>query len=156
MSYQRLALSELFNDPFFASLGSPARALMHASDRVRLKRSMPVATRRSEIPVSVVRRGDNLAIHCELPGVALDDISVTVEGERVEIVARRVSKQEGRLLRSERWCGERRRTVQLPFAVAADAVQAHYGEGVLTIDLAAAAKQGERKIQINRKQGGEI
>ncbi len=156
MNYQRLALSELFSDPFFSTLGSQAAALMRATDSARLRPSLQVQPRNQQIPVTVVRRSEGLSIRCEVPGATIEDISVTVDGDRVEIVARRTVTHAGRVLRSERWSGERRRILQLPFAVDSEKVQAQYGKGVLTVDLSATPKQGEKKIQIIRKEGGEL
>ncbi len=156
MNYQRFAFSELFSDPFFSTLGSQAAALMRVTDRARLTPSMQSVRRSEQIPVTVVRRGDTLSIRCEVPGASIEDISVTVDGDRMEIFARRSVKHEGRVLRSERWSGERRRILKLPFAVDGEKVQAQFGRGVLTVDLFVAPKQGEKKIQITRKQEGEV
>ncbi len=156
MNYQKLALSQLFSDPFFSTLGSQAAALMRTSDRARVRPSIQVQPRNQQIPVSVVRRGEGLSIRCEVPGATIEDISVTVDGDRVEIVARRSVTHVGRVLCSERWSGERRRILQLPFAVDGEKVQAHYGKGVLTVDLSATPKQGEKKIQITRKEEGAV
>lgn len=151
MSYQKLALSDLFSAPFFSTLGSQATGFVRATESARLRPSMQVQRRNGQIPVTVVRRAEGLSIRCEVPGASIEDISVTVDGDRVEIVARRSVAHAGRMLRSERWSGERRRILQLPFAVDSEKVQAQYGKGVLTVDLSATPKQGEKKIQIIRK-----
>lgn len=156
MNYQRFAFSELFNDPFFSTLGSQAAALMRTTDRSRPAPSMQVTRRNGQLPVTVVRRNDALLIRCEVPGASIDDISVTVDGDRMEIVAQRSVKHAGRVLRSERWSGERRRVLRLPFAVDGEKVQAQYRRGVLTVDLSVAPKHVEKKIQITRKQEGEV
>ncbi|NAZ76026.1 Hsp20 family protein [Kineococcus sp. T13] len=87
----------------------------------------------------VTRDGDDALVRLELPGVALDDVSVEVErgtlvvrGERRDV---RADDQRGR---SEFRYGAFRRSFSLPVTVAADAVSASYDAGVLTVRVAGA------------------
>ncbi|WP_432524268.1 Hsp20/alpha crystallin family protein [Kineococcus sp. SYSU DK006] len=87
----------------------------------------------------VTRDGDDALVRLELPGVALDDVSVEVErgslvvrGERKDV---RSDDQRGR---SEFRYGSFRRSFSLPSTVAADAVSASYDAGVLTVRVSGA------------------
>jgi HSP20 family protein len=78
----------------------------------------------------------------------MEDLSVSVEGDILEIVAKRRVSHGGRVLHSERHTGEFRRALRLPFEVDGEKVEAHYGKGLLTIELSAQPKKGEKKIEI--------
>lgn len=75
-------------------------------------------------------------IRIELPGVDLKDISLQVTHDTIEVTGEKrceVETQEGDLYHSERSFGAFSRQFTLPFAVDADAVEASFDNGVLTI-----------------------
>ena len=74
-----------------------------------------------QFSVEVVDDDKGYAVHAELPGVTRDDIQVTIDGNDVAISAevknRRDEKQDGRVLRSERYYGKLYRAFQLADAI---------------------------------------
>lgn len=81
----------------------------------------PTSDRRS-VPVDITESGDELRVVADLPGVATDDIDLTVRGRRLRIRAE-----------SDRRSYDER--VRLPARVDADSASASYNNGVLEVTL---------------------
>jgi HSP20 family protein len=103
------------------------------------------------IPMDIVRRGESLVVHVDLPGVASDKIDLTVENHVLTISAeRRASYDENdQILAQERFDGVMTRRLRVPEWVDADAVTADYTDGVLTVTLPLAEMAKPRHIQVN-------
>lgn len=99
--------------------------------------------------VSRVETGYQVAV--DLPGVAREDVDVTVAGRTLTIAGERkqeeVPEGAGRL-RSERPLGRFERTIDLPDQIDVQGVVAHMQDGVLTIELPTPARARGRKIEI--------
>ncbi len=108
--------------------------------------------RAAYLPCLDVRVGDEgLDVDLEVPGVVMDDLSVTVEGgELVLAGSRRPPTGEKAVAHHlERRFGEFRRVVQLPFEVEVEAVQARLVDGVLHVHLPKAAAVRPRRITVS-------
>jgi len=105
-------------------------------------------------PMDAYRRGDDVWAHIDLPGVAADSIDISVERNVLTIVAERSTQREegDRVYFSERHRGTFRRQVSLGDGLDADAVEADYHDGVLTLRIPVAAQAKPRKIEINAGQ----
>jgi len=103
--------------------------------------------------LNVWEDGDNLFAEAELPGVASEDVDVSVVGNELTLKGRRVvSAEEGVAYhRRERGVGEFTRVVRLPVDVNADKVEATLTNGVLTIKLPKSEAAKPRKIQVSAK-----
>ncbi|ABS01796.1 HSP20 family molecular chaperone IbpA [Kineococcus radiotolerans] len=87
----------------------------------------------------VGRDGDDALVKLELPGVALDDVTVEVESGRLVVRGERKDpREESARGRTEIRYGTFRRSFTLPKSVTADAVSASYDAGVLTVRVAGA------------------
>ncbi|NAZ85143.1 Hsp20/alpha crystallin family protein [Kineococcus indalonis] len=87
----------------------------------------------------VVRDGDDALVRLELPGVALEDVTVEVDGDRLVVRGeRKDARTDAQRGRSEVRYGTFRRSFTLPATVTADAVSAAYEAGVLTVRVAGA------------------
>ncbi|WP_432543269.1 Hsp20/alpha crystallin family protein [Kineococcus sp. SYSU DK002] len=87
----------------------------------------------------VGRDGDDAVVRLELPGVALDDVTVEVERGRLVVRGERKDpRPEDARGRSEIRYGAFRRAFSLPSTVTSDAVSASYDAGVLTVRVAGA------------------
>jgi len=99
--------------------------------------------------VETFRRGDNLVIRADIPGVKKDDIKVEVENDMLTISGERrdqhEEKQDG-YYRSERSYGQFYRAIPLPDGVNADKCNATFNDGVLEVTLPA-PKGEERKAK---------
>jgi HSP20 family protein len=110
-----------------------------------------LATR--EFPrVNVDADEDGARVIAELPGVAASDVELTVEGDTLTIQGKRAeaAPAEGGTQRlRERETGAFVRTIQLPFNIEADAVQAVHKHGLLEIELPRAASERPKKIAVH-------
>jgi HSP20 family protein len=102
------------------------------------------------LPMDVVRRGEDLVVRVDLPGVPADKIGVTVENQTLTLaVERHSSYGDGeQLLLQERFDGSMTRRLRVPDWVDADNVTADYADGVLTLTLKVAEKARPRRIEI--------
>ncbi len=105
-------------------------------------------------PMDAYRRGDDVWVHIDLPGVAADSIDVSVERSVLTISAERTFQREDadRMYFSERPRGTFRRQVSLGEGLSADGVEANYHDGVLTLRIPVAAQAKPRKIEVNASQ----
>lgn len=94
---------------------------------------------------------DGLKVTAELPGVRSDDIDINVVGETLTLSGERKVDQlkEGtRYHRQERGYGKFTRSIQLPFPVNVNQVQATFKDGVLSVSLPRAEEDKPRKIAV--------
>ena len=91
---------------------------------------------------------DDVIITAEIPGIDPADIDITVTGDTLTIKGTRKAqevKQEETWHRRERGAGNFSRTVQLPYNVDGNKVQADYVKGVLKIVLPAPRQTSPEK-----------
>lgn len=91
------------------------------------------------VRLDVTESGAAYTVQAELPGVARDDIQVTVEGNVVMLKAE-VRQQDSqtadeKTLRSERYFGSVARSFQLPVDIDSGNAKARFENGVLTLTL---------------------
>jgi HSP20 family protein len=94
---------------------------------------------------------DGAVVTAELPGVAPDDIDVSVVGDTVTLKGNRHPDEleEGDTYhRRERRYGAFTRAFQLPFHVEPDQVDANFRDGVLQISLPRAEEDKPKKIAV--------
>ena len=91
------------------------------------------------IKLDVEEAEDRYLVKADVPGVAKEDIRVDVDGNMVTVSAevRREKKdeKEGKVLRSERYCGTMTRSFTLPVEVEFAKAEAKYADGVLRLTL---------------------
>jgi HSP20 family protein len=87
----------------------------------------------------------------DVPGVAKENISVTVEDKTVKVDVNYVATLvEGeKALRTERATGSASRTFRLPVSVNSDAATASHELGVLTLTLPKTSAAQQKRIAIN-------
>lgn len=103
--------------------------------------------------LDVFDQDGEIVVKADLPGVAKDDLEVTLTGNRVTVRAHKKHEsevKEEQYFRSERTFGEVTRSVELPGEVDPEKVKASFQDGVLEIRLAKtkSAKQGPRKVPV--------
>jgi len=94
---------------------------------------------------------DEALVTAELPGVNPDDLDISVVGETVTLSGSRALPETGEDItwhRHERWHGEFSRTMQLPFRIDADNVDASYQNGVLKVTLPRAQEDRPKRISV--------
>lgn len=103
----------------------------------------------AQIRVDVKETPVAYTLDAEVPGVAKDDIQITIEGNvvtlRAEIKQEEAQRDGERVLRSERYRGAVSRAFQLPQDIDEAASKARYDNGVLHLTLAKkTAPSGQR------------
>jgi HSP20 family protein len=93
--------------------------------------------------------GEAYVAEIELPGVAIDDLSVEVAGRRLTVTGERKEKERvGILRRRTRTVGRFHYEVLLPGDVDEEAVEASLADGVLTVRVPKPVSQRRRRIAI--------
>lgn len=110
------------------------------------------------VPVDVVTQDGNLVVRAEIPGMAAEDIDVSVANGALIIRGERrhedVHESEN-VHRIERRYGSFYRSIPLPESVDEDQIVAEYKNGVLEVTVPGAGPKGEgRKIPVNI--GGKV
>lgn len=104
--------------------------------------------------VNIWANQDGQVISAEMPGVRPEDIDIDVTGDALSISGIRKPDdviKEARYHRRERNYGSFSRTVQLPFMVDTNKVEASLKNGVLLINLPRAEADKPRKISVKNK-----
>jgi len=102
-------------------------------------------------PVNVHTDGDGATITAELPGVETEDLDISVRDRTLVLRGERKAPELGgdhKWLRHERTFGQFARSVDLPFAVDTESVDASYQDGVLKVQLQRSDADKPRKITI--------
>jgi HSP20 family protein len=93
----------------------------------------------SQIKIDVKESPSAYTVVAEVPGVAKEDIHVTVEGSvvtlRAEIKQQDTQTQDEKVLRTERYYGAAARSFQLATDIDNEKSKAKYENGVLTLTL---------------------
>ncbi|HVN34489.1 MAG TPA: Hsp20/alpha crystallin family protein [Casimicrobiaceae bacterium] len=114
---------------------------------VRFERAGPAT-----IKVDVTEQDNAYVVKAEIPGVAKENIQVSIEGNQVtigaEVKRENEVKKGDRVLRSERYYGSAYRAFTLPVEVDEAASNAKYENGVLELKLAKKPAQTGRKLTV--------
>lgn len=144
-----------FSSPFhsdpWGSLDQMRREMAELFDAWRGHAPRPV--RSSIYPaVNLFETAEGYALVAELPGVREEDLGVSVERNRVTLRGERrielPDDERTTLHRRERQSGVFRRTVELPFEIDAEKVQASYRLGVLRVHLPKRPEDQPRQIAV--------
>ena len=114
---------------------------------VRFEKAGPVT-----IKMDVTEQDNAYLVKAEIPGVAKENIQVSIEGNQVtigaEVKREKDVKNGDRVLRSERYYGSTYRAFALPVEVDEAASNAKYENGVLELKLAKKPVQTGRKLTV--------
>jgi HSP20 family protein len=100
--------------------------------------------------VDADRRGDRIVVRVDLPGMAADDVSVTITDNALIVEGeRRVEARDRGVY--ERTYGSFRRVIPLPENTEADSAEARFENGVLEISVRAPERRERgRNVEINK------
>ena len=121
------------------------------SEMNRLSSGFGATTARDFPPINIWLGDNSVVVTAELPGVARDEVTISLQEDVLTLEGKREPKvQEDNVnwQRRERAYGTFSRTVQLPFRVDADKVQAHFNNGILEIELERLEADRPKKIEI--------
>lgn len=111
---------------------------------------MPAYSSASHHPRMNLWTSDQKAVvHALAPGVDQKDIDIHISGQNLLIeIKRKLVAQEQGCHRQERWRKESAKSIQLPFPVDPDKVEARFNDGLLVIELPRIPSDRLRKITI--------
>ena len=128
---------------------SQLRRLQGEMDRVFSGIERPRAT--AFPPVNVWSSPDGVAVTAELPGIDPSNLEISATDDNLTLQGERPTPagEEGVTWhRRERRSGRFSRTIQLPFRIDADTVDASFRDGVLRISLSRPEEEKPRKIEV--------
>lgn len=102
--------------------------------------------------VDIIDRDKEIVVKAELPGVAKEDIDLSITDNSVTIKAstsHEEKEEKGNYFRSEISRGSFSRTVALPGDVDADKARATFNDGILEITLPKMEKSHRRSISVD-------
>ena len=106
----------------------------------------------AQIRIDVSENDSGYVVRAEIPGVKKEDISVSINGNEVEISAEVKNEKEikegEQVLRSERHYGKVYRAFALTHEVDQNATQAKYADGILELTLPKKASAATKRITI--------
>jgi len=106
-----------------------------------------------KIKVDVKETDKEYTVQAEVPGVAKDDIHVSLDGNivtlRAEVKQQDSQAKEEKVLRTERYYGAVSRSFQLPMEIDQAQARARYDNGVLTLTLPKKLSGGSQRLVID-------
>lgn len=143
---------------FLVPMTRSASDLVRRFDRLfdasfdRLLDAPPVPEARSPA-LDVAESEQAYTVTLDLPGVAKDDVTVSIDGRRVSIEARTSKtderKQGDRVIHRERTASSCARSLVLPVELDQQRSSAKLDNGVLKLELAKSRANGVAKIAVN-------
>lgn len=103
------------------------------------------------IPVDMVEENGAIVVHASVPGLAREDLHVEVLGDELRIWGERKETREHEahdVYLREHHYGRVERRVTLPHDVDADAAEASFRHGVLTLTLPIVAGEDRHEIEV--------
>lgn len=142
---------------WWRTVNNRQRSMWREFDRIRkeldrLAQEESRATAPPNFPaLNVWSSAEGLIVTAEIPGVTADDIDISIIGETMTLSGSRDPEYDGedvRFHRRERGCGQFNRTLELPYRIETDQVEATFDKGVLTVNLPRAEEDKPKKIAV--------
>ena len=101
-------------------------------------------------PLNVFRKGDDIVIVAEVPGVEKSDLQIQIKGDTLRIAGtkRATYGDHASLHRRERLAGSFDRAITLPVEIDADRVKAECRDGILAVYLPRSERDKPRAIAV--------
>ncbi|MDH4278023.1 MAG: Hsp20/alpha crystallin family protein [Acidimicrobiia bacterium] len=108
----------------------------------------------STMAMDAYRRGSDVWVHVDLPGVSADQVDIDVERGVLTITAERTWPREDgdQLYINERQTGAFRRQVHLGDSLDVDGIEADFADGVLTLRIPVSERAQPKRIEIKARQ----
>jgi HSP20 family protein len=117
---------------------------------------LPATTGLFDRPVSpaidIVENPGDFKVICELPGIDLKDINVSITANVLTLKGEKkveTEEKRGKYYRKESRSGSFQRTLSLPSSVDAEKVSAELKNGILTITLPKREEEKPKQITVN-------
>mgnify|MGYP001182826462 CR=1 FL=1 len=102
------------------------------------------------VPLTARRQDEGLLLEFEVPGVAMDNVELSIEDGVLELSANR-PKPDQEMARNERFFGPLSRRVELPEDLDPDSIDAVLKNGVLTVRFE--ERQELKPVKVEIRQG---
>jgi HSP20 family protein len=101
-------------------------------------------------PLNVFRKGDDIVLITELPGIRKSDLDIQVKGNTIRIAGSKAVQygDNAALHRRERLAGRFDRAIAVPVEIDADRVKAEYRDGILALYLPRAERDKPKSITV--------
>jgi HSP20 family protein len=101
-------------------------------------------------PLNVFRKGDDIVVITEVPGIRKSDLEIQVKGNTIRIAGSKSVPygDTGALHRRERLSGRFDRAITVPVEIDADQVKADCRDGILALYLARAERDKAKSITV--------
>jgi HSP20 family protein len=140
-------MAMLFPDPFDALL-----SFQQALDSFRASGWLGSSLSASGTypPLNVFRKGDDLVVIAEVPGIQKENLQVQVKGNTIRIAGIKAVQygDNSAIHRRERLAGSFDRAISVPVEIDADKVQAECRDGMLALFLPRAERDKPKPIPI--------
>ena len=106
--------------------------------------------------MDLVEYDDHFVLRADLPGMSEGDVSIEVRDNALTLSGERRAEHEERQrgwYRVERQFGKFSRALSLPEGVNADAIEANFADGVLTVRIPKPEERKPRRIEIKGSHG---
>lgn len=102
-------------------------------------------------PLNVFRKGDDIVVILEIPGLQSSDLELQIKANTLRIAGSKKLVYDGKasLHRRERLDGRFDRTITLPVEIDSHNAKAEYSDGILALYLPRAERDKPRNIKIN-------
>ena len=118
----------------------------------------PRSSGSSMMAMDAYRRDSDVWVHLDMPGVSADSIDISLERNVLTVNAERewTPRDEDQIYIAERRTGSFSRQVHLGDGLDAEAIEADYHAGVLTLRIPIAEKAQPRKISVGSGRADAI
>jgi HSP20 family protein len=101
-------------------------------------------------PLNVFRKGDDVVVIAEVPGIRKSDINVQVKGNTIRLSGRKAVQygETAALHRRERGAGNFDRAITVPVEIDPDRVKAECRDGILALYLTRAERDKPKTIAV--------
>ena len=101
-------------------------------------------------PLNIFRKGDDIIVLTEVPGVAKEDLQLQVKGKTIRISGTKTIKYGDKVAihRRERLAGNFDRAITVPVEIDAERVKAECHDGILALFLPRAEADKPRSIKV--------
>jgi HSP20 family protein len=102
-------------------------------------------------PVDIAEKEDRFLVSLEVPGVAREDVKITLQDRILTIRGEKKQEKESKtsnLHRVERLYGSFQRSFTLPSTVRGDGIDASYRDGILSITIPKAEEARPKEIDV--------
>lgn len=101
-------------------------------------------------PLNIFRKGDDIVVLTEVPGVRKEDLQIQAKGNTIRIAGTKTIDygESAGIHRRERLAGGFDRVISVPVEVDADRVKAEFRDGILALYLPRAERDKPKSIKV--------